>query len=77
MSKIIRERYEAGILVSREIEGSGVSFLEVAKLCVHLVIAVSVAVIAALNVMDTLGYSSMYDQTGVSDTTCRSPGIQS
>jgi len=77
MSKIIRERYESGTLVSREIEGSSVSFLEIAKLCIHLVIAVSVAVIAALNVMDGLGYSSMYDQTGTSDTTCRRSGVQS
>ena len=43
MSKMIREKYEAGSLVSREIEGSSVSFLEIAKLCIHLVIAVSVA----------------------------------
>jgi hypothetical protein len=77
MSKIIRERYEAGALVSREIEGSNVNVLEVSKLCVHLVIAVSVAVIAVLSVMDTLGYSAIYDQTGVSDTSCRNTGIQS
>jgi hypothetical protein len=77
MSKIIRERYEAGSLVSREIEGSSVSFLELAKLCIHLVIAISVAVIAALSAMESLGYSGMYDQTGGRDTSCRSPSIQS
>ena len=44
MAKIIREKYEAGSLVSREIEGSNVSLLGIAKLCIHLVIAFSVAV---------------------------------
>lgn len=77
MSKIIRERYEAGTLVSREIEGSGVSFFEIAKLCAHLVIAASIAVIAALNVIDSLAFSDMYNPSGMRDTTCRSPGIQS
>lgn len=77
MSKIIHERYEAGTLVSREIEGSNVNLLEIAKLFTHLVIAASVAVIAVLSVMDALGYSGMYDQTGINDTSCRRPGIQS
>ena len=77
MSEIIRERYEAGILVSREIHGSNVNLLEIAKLLTHLVIAVSVAVIAVLSAMDALGYSGMYEQTGINDTSCRSPGIQS
>ena len=77
MSKIIRERYEAGVLVSRETEGSNVNALEIAKLCVHLVIAVSIAVIAVLSVMDTLGYPGTYDQAGVSYSSCRNTGIQS
>lgn len=77
MSKIIRERYEAGVLVSRETEGSNVTLIEIAKLCVHLVIAVSIAVIAVLSVMDTLGYSGTDDQAGVSDRSCRNTGIQS
>lgn len=77
MSKIIRERYEAGALVSREIEGSSASAIELAKLAIHLVIAVSIAAIAALTVMDSLDYSVMYDQTGSGETTCRSTGIQS
>ena len=77
MSKIIRERYEAGTLVSREIEGSNVNGMEIAKLLTHLVIAVSVAVIAVLSAMDTLGYSGLYDETGGSDASCRSTRIQS
>jgi len=77
MAKIIREKYEAGVLVSREIEGGGVNYLEIAKLCIQLVIAVSVALIAVLNVRDSLSYSDMIDQAGVSDTTCRSPNVQS
>ena len=76
MAKIIRERYEAGVLVSREIEGSNRFFLDLAKLGVHLVIAVSVAVIAALSAIDSLGYTQNYDQTGASNVTCR-PGVES
>ena len=77
MAKIVREKYEAGVLVSREIEDGGVSYLKVAKLCVQLVIAVSVALIAFLNVRDSLNYSDALDQSGLSDTTCRRPSIQS
>lgn len=76
MTKIIRERYEAGVLVSREIEGSNRLFLDLAKLGIHLVIAVSVAVIAALSAIDSLGYTQSYDPAGVSNVTCR-PGVES
>ena len=75
MTRIIREKYEDGILVSREIEGSGVSYVEVAKLCVHLVIAVSIAVIAALSVLDRLNNSDVNDPSGVSDSACRGSRI--
>jgi hypothetical protein len=70
MTKIIRERYEAGLLVTREIEGSGAGFIEIARLCVHLVIAVSIAVIAALYVLDTYSNNGTYEQTEISDTRC-------
>jgi hypothetical protein len=75
MTRIIREKYEGGILVSREIEGSGVSYVEVAKLCVHLVIAISIALIAALSVLDRLNNSDANDPSGVSDSACRSSPI--
>lgn len=77
MAKIIREKYEAGVLVSREIEDSGVSYLKIARLCLQLVIAVSVALIALLNVRDSLSYAELIDQPGISDTACRSPGVRS
>jgi len=75
MTRIIREKYEDGIPVSREIEGSGVSYVEVTKLCVHLVIAISIAVIAALSVLDRLNNSDVNDPSGVSDSACRSSHI--
>ena len=77
MTRIIREKYEAGNLVSREIEGAGVSVLELAKLCVHLLIAVSIAVIAALSVLDRLNTSDVNDLSAVSDSTCHSARIES
>ena len=75
MTRIVREKYEAEILVSREIEGPGVSYVEVAKLCVHLVIAVSIAVIAAFSVLDRLNNSDVNDPSGISDSACRSSRI--
>ena len=77
MTRIVREKYEDGILVSREIEGSSVSYVEVAKLCVHLVIAVSIAVIAVLSVLDRLNNSDVNDPSGVSDSAYRSSRIES
>jgi len=77
MTQIIREKYEAGNLVSREIEGSGVNALEVTKLCIHLIIAVSIAVIAALSVLDRLNNSDVNDLSGISDGTCHSARIES
>ena len=77
MTRIVREKYEAGILVCREIECSGASYVEVAKLCVHLVIAASIAVIAALSVLDRLNNSDVNDLSGVSESACRSSRIES
>ncbi len=77
MAKIIRERYEAGVLVSREVEDSGVNTLEAAKLCVQLVIAISVAVIAVLGVRDSLLYWGMAEQAGMTDSACSAPKLSS
>lgn len=75
MSKIVREKYEDGVLVARDIEVSGPGFVDIAKLCSLLVIAVSVAVLAVLSYLDSQGYSGIDEQTGVSDSVCRNPGV--
>ena len=54
MSRIIRERYENGILVERTIEGSNTTPWHWLTLVVHTVIAISLAVLAAVAVHDSL-----------------------
>jgi len=73
MAKIIREKYEAGVLISREVEVTGASPLEIAQLCVHIIIAISVAVIAVLSVRDSLVYASQLEQSGLTDSACEAP----
>ena len=73
MAKIIREKYENGVLVSREVESKGTSPWKVAQLCIHLVIAISVAVIAVLSVRDSLVYASQLEQSGLTDSACEAP----
>lgn len=70
MTKIIREKYEAGVLIAREVEENGSNAMEIAKLGVLIVIAVAVVAIAALNLRDSLAYSGLVDQSGVSDSAC-------
>jgi len=77
MAKIIREKYQDGVLVSREIEHRGVSYLKVAKLLIHLVIAVGVAIIAVLNLMDSRSNDDARGSAGISNGECLRPGITS
>ena len=48
MPRIIRERYENGVLVERTIEGSNFKPRKWLLLFAHLVIAISLAVLAAV-----------------------------
>jgi hypothetical protein len=73
MAKIIREKYENGVLVSREIEHRGVSYLRVVKLLIHLVIAVSVAIIAALNLTDGPNFQDIPGHAGINSGACPRP----
>ncbi|HJW26826.1 MAG TPA: hypothetical protein VJ576_18150 [Rhodocyclaceae bacterium] len=74
MTKIIREKYESGVLVSREIEDQGSDAIKVAKLCVQVIIAISVAVIAVITVRDSLNYSLMADPSDMVGTSvCPAP----
>ncbi len=77
MAKIIREKFENGVLVSREIEDSGVNALKVAKFCVQLVIALGVTVIAVQSVRDGSAYATLLDQAGMADGACASPRLSS
>lgn len=77
MKKIIREKYENGVLVSREIESTGFRFSKIAKLVIHLVVALSLATLALVAVNDSLNAAAVGQEAEIADTTCPSPGFRS
>ena len=77
MKKIIREKYENGVLVSREIEASGSLLPRLAKLGIHLVVAVSLATIAVVSVRDSLTMDAIGQATEMTDTACPAPSFRS
>jgi hypothetical protein len=54
MSRIIRERYENGILVERTVEGSNVTLWHWLMLVVHTVIAICLVLFVVISVHDSL-----------------------
>lgn len=54
MPRIIREKYENGVLVERHIEGSAFKLRKWVQLTIHSIIAISLAVLAAVAVLDSL-----------------------
>ena len=66
MSRIIRERYENGILVERVVEGSNFKPRKWLLLFAHLVIAASLAVLAAVTLMDSLATRSLLGEEAAS-----------
>ena len=77
MSRIIRERYENGILVERTVEGSNFKPWKWLQLGVHLVIATSLAVLAAVAVHDSLTLGSALLQKETSPASCEQSGLRS
>ncbi len=72
MQKIIRERYEAGELVSREIEVVGIRWAKGAKLVIHAIAAISLLVIAVVAVSDSiiLRFENVGESATSVDSTC-------
>jgi hypothetical protein len=77
MSRIIRERYENGILVERTVEGSNFKPWKWLQLGVHLVIAASLAVLAAVAVHDSLALGSTLLHEETSPASCEQPRLRS
>ena len=77
MSRIIRERYENGILVERTVEGSNFKPWKWLQLGVHLVIAASLAVLAAVAVHDSLTLGSALLQEETSPASCEEQRFRS
>lgn len=59
MTKIIREKYENGVLVERQTEGSNTSPWHWLIFVVHTVIAISLVVLAAVTLLDGLATRSL------------------
>ena len=59
MPRIIRERYENGTLVERIVEGPNFKLRKWLILFAHLTIAASLAVLAAVTLMDSLATRSL------------------
>jgi hypothetical protein len=77
MKKIIREKYENGVLVSLEIEATGTRWPKVAKLTIHLIVALSLATIAIVTLHDSLTAAALGQAADVTDTACPAPGFRS
>ncbi len=59
MPKIIREKYENGVLVERQTEGSNTSPWHWLIFVAHTVIAISLVVLAAVTLLDGLATRSL------------------
>ncbi len=70
MSRIIRERYENGILVERTVEGSNTTLWHWLTLVVHTVIAISLVALVAISIHDSLTMRNTLSQEETSATSC-------
>ena len=77
MTKIIRERYENGILVERTVEGSNTTPWHWLTLVVHTVIAISLVVLVAISIHDSLALRAIQSEEDASQTSCERPGLRS
>ena len=77
MPKIIRERYENGVLVERQTEGSNTTPWHWLMLVVHTVIAISLVVLVVLSVHNSLSLRATLSDEDASQSSCEQPGFRS
>ena len=77
MPKIIRERYENGALLERQVEGSNTTPWHWLMLVVHTVIAISLVVLVVLSVHDSLSLRATLSDEDASQSSCEQPGFRS
>ena len=77
MPKIIRERYENGALVERQVEGANTTPWHWLMLVVHTVIAISLVVLVVLSVHNSLSLRATLSDEDASQTSCEQPGFRS
>jgi hypothetical protein len=70
MHRIIREKYENGVLIERTIEGSTFKVRKWLFLFAHLVIAISLIALAAVRIHDSLTFVSALLQEETSAASC-------
>ena len=77
MPRIIRERYENGILVERTVEGSNTTPWHWLILIVHTVIAISLVALVVISVHESLALGSALLQEETSPASCEQSGFRS
>jgi hypothetical protein len=75
--KIIREKYENGVLVERQTEGSNTTPWHWLMLVVHTVIAITLAVLAIMAVNDGMALRATMSEEDASQTSCEQPRLRS
>jgi len=77
MPRIIREKYENGVLVERQTEGSNTTPWHWLTLVVHTVIAISLVLLAVIAVHDSLSLRATSSDEEASQTSCEPPRLRS
>lgn len=77
MPRIIREKYENGVLVERHIEGSNTTPWHWLMLVVHTIIAISLIALVAVAVRDSLTLRATLSEEEASQTRCEQPRLRS
>ena len=77
MSRIIREKYEDGVLVERQTEGSNTTPWHWLTLVVHTVIAISLVALVAIAIHDSLALRAIQSEEDASQTSCERPRYRS
>jgi hypothetical protein len=77
MPRIIRERYENGVLIERTIEGSNVTLWHWLMLVVHTVIAFCLVLFVVISVHDSLSLRATLSEEETSAASCEQSGFRS
>jgi hypothetical protein len=77
MGKIIREKYENGVLVERQTEGSNTTPWHWLMLMVQTVIALALIALVAIAVHDSLTLRATLSEDDASQTSCDQPRFRS
>ena len=77
MPRIIREKYENGVLMERQTEGANTTHWHWLTLVVHTVIAISLVALVAVAVHDSLTLSATLSDDDASPASCEQPRLRS